>query len=355
MPGEFEPHAACWMAYPHRRDNWRLAAAPAQRAYANVAKTIAQFEPVNMCVPAEHMAHAHALMDAPSLHGHLRLIEMPNDDAWLRDQAPTFVINDGGNVRGVDWTFNAWGGLYPLTHDDANAARICKSANALRYRCPMVLEGGAIHTDGQGTLITTEECLLNPNRNPNMTRAQIEQTLREYLGVTKIIWLGAGVVGDEDTSGHVDNLCCFVRPHVVLLHWTDDEHDPQYARSVDAYERLSRETDAHGRRFEIHKLRAPAPMYFRESDLSGLERSADGYTRQVGARMAASYVNFYIANGAVVMPSFDDAHDEPARRDVQALFPDRTVVSVFSREVLLGGGNIHCITQQQPAPRRMRD
>jgi len=219
-----------------------------------------------------------------------------------------------------------------------------------RYRAPIVLEGGSIHADGEGTLLTTEECLLNPNRNPGLTREQIEAVLSDYLSVEKFIWLGRGVYEDE-TNGHVDNICCFVRPGVVALTWTDDKADPQYEISRDAFERLSAATDAKGRKLEIHRIHQPDPVLITAEESSGVDTVEGSQPRTEGMRLAASYINFYIANGVIVMPSFGDPHDEPAREQIAALFPERRVIAVPAREILLGGGNIHCITQQQPAPR----
>ncbi len=371
MPGEFEPHAGCWMLWPERPDNWRLGAKPAQRAFAAVAQAIAQFEPVTVGVSARQFLNARRMLDAPRLVGEgpgvrfpIRVVEMSSNDAWMRDCGPTFVIRKrnqvfGKNlvsdmVRGIDWQFNAWGGLngglyFPWDQDALVARKVLEIERLDRYAAPLVLEGGSIHVDGQGTCLTTEECLLHPNRNPHLTKAQIELYLQEYLNVEKIIWLGRGVYRDE-TSGHVDNLCCFVRPGVVALTWTDDRSDPQYEISMDAYERLSAATDAQGRRFEIHKIHQPGPISITEEESQGVDIVEDTLPRQAGDRLAGSYINFYIANGGVVAPLFDDPYDRAALETLQELFPDRKVVGVPAREILLGGGNIHCITQQQPQP-----
>src|SRR3954471_11143587 len=214
MPAEFERHEGCWMIWPERADNWRLGAKPAQVAFAAVAEAVAAGgEHVTMAVSAGQFAHARALLPAE-----VRVVEMSADDAWMRDIGPTFVVDDKGGRRGVDWAFNAWrglrGGLYsPWARDERAAARKNELAGADRYRAPLVLEGGSIHVDGEGTLLTTEQCLLNRNRNPSLDRGQIEQHLRAHTGADTIIWLGAGVFEDE-TDGHIDNLACFVRPGV---------------------------------------------------------------------------------------------------------------------------------------------
>jgi len=220
-----------------------------------------------------------------------------------------------------------------------------------RYRAPFVLEGGAIHVDGQGTLITTEECLLNPNRNPGLSRAEIERLLRRYLNVEVIIWLGKGVHLDE-TDGHVDNLCAFTRPGEVVLTWTDDRRDPQYEISHDAYERLKDARDARGRRLEVHKLAQPGPLVMTKSEAEGVDAAEGSQPRQAGARLAGSYVNFYIGSRRVVVPLLDERRDGAALRKLKRLFPGREVVGVPGREILLGGGNIHCVTQQVPKGKR---
>lgn len=347
MPAEFELHRRCWMLWPERPDNWRENAVPAQAAFAAVAAAIGRFEPVTVGASAAQYANARR-----QLPDSVQVIELASNDAWMRDVGPTFVVHPSGVVRGVDWRFNAWGGLNgglyaPWDLDEGVAGKVLQAAGCDRYAAPLIMEGGAIHVDGQGTLITTEECLLNPNRNPDLSRAEIETYLRQYLGIKAVIWLGEGVYNDE-TNGHVDNLCCFVRPGVVVLTWTDDPQDPQYAISSDAYERLSRARDAQGRPLQMVKIPAPTPVIVTETEAEGVQALDGSRARYTGERLAASYVNFYIANGGVVMPAFGDSNDEVAAQVIAGLFPDREVVSVPSREILLGGGNIHCITQQQP-------
>ncbi len=348
MPGEFEPHKGCWMLWPRRPDTWRLNAAPAQAAFAAVAAAIASFEPVTVGVSRNQFDSARAM-----LLPEIQVVEIESDDAWMRDVGPTFVVNGTGEVRGIDWTFNAWGGLegglyHPWDKDDRVARTLLHLEGKTRYRPEIIMEGGAFHTDGEGTLITTEECLLNKNRNPGLSRIQIEQYLRDYLCVEKIIWLPEGLYMDE-TDGHVDNLCCFVRPGEVLLSWTDDTSDPQYHRSLHAYQLLSAATDAKGRPLTVHRIHQPGPLYRTETEILGAETAPPASPRIIGNRLAGSYVNFYIANGGIVMPLFDDPQDEKAFKTVEKLFPERQVRAVQSREILLGGGNIHCITQQQPS------
>jgi len=348
MPAEWTRHGGCWMMWPERPDNWRLGAAPAQAAYAAVAAAIAEAEPVTMGVSAAQMDQARALLPAE-----VQVVELASNDAWMRDIGPTFVVDGHGGRRGVDWVFNAWGGadggLYsPWDADDRVAAAVLAHEGADRYRAPLVLEGGSIHVDGDGTLMTTEECLLNHNRNPRLGRAQIEQHLRDYTGAEKIIWLGAGVYQDE-TDGHIDNLACFVRPGVVALTWTNDRRDPQYEISLDARRRLEAAVDARGRSLEVHLLHQPGPLTMTDEEAAGIAPGADAKARPGGSRLAGSYVNFYIANGRIVMPLLDPRTDDHARQTITEQFPGRKVVGVAAREILLGGGNIHCITQQVPA------
>jgi agmatine deiminase len=348
MPAESEPHAGCWMLWPERPDNWRRAAQPAQAAFAAVATAISRFEPVTLGVSAAHFDAARALLPQ-----HIRVVEMSHDDAWMRDVGPTGVVNAQGELRGVDWPFNAWGGfdggLYaPWDLDDHVARKVLEIEGLARYRAPLINEGGAIHVDGEGTALITEQCLLNPNRNPELTRSQIEGHLKQYLGVTRLISLGSGVFNDE-TGGHIDNLACFVRPGEVCLTWCDDPADPQHAISKDALERLLAARDARDRRLRVHKIPSPGPLYMTRREASGVQRKRGSHARVAGWRLAGSYVNFYLANGGLVMPLLDPGTDRAAARVLKRLFPNRKLVGVAAREILLGGGNIHCITQQLPA------
>jgi agmatine deiminase len=348
MPGEFERHSGCWMAWPERPDNWRAGAKPAQAAFARVAESIAASEPVTMGVSDGQFEHCRA-----SLSPAIRVVELATDDAWMRDIGPTFVLDDRGRRRGVDWRFNAWGGLhgglyFPWDRDERVARKVLELERADRYRAPIVLEGGSIHVDGEGTVLSTEECLLNANRNPGFTRDQIERLLLDYLGAERVIWLGRGLPGDE-TDGHVDNLACFVRPGVVLLSSPEDESDPQYEVARDAQRRLQGTADARGRAIEVVLMPAPAPVTVSEHEASGIDAIEGSRPRLAGERLAASYVNFYLGNSRVVFPLLDERYDERAAEILAECFPGRELVGVPAREILLGGGNIHCITQQVPA------
>lgn len=348
MPGEFEPHERCWMIWPQRRDTFRYGAKLAQKAFVEFARAISEFEPVTVCVSDEQYEVA-----LRAVGNFAQVVEMSNDDFWMRDTGPTFVTN-GSELRGVDWSFNAWGGLFdglyfPWDKDDRVASKVCGLAGADRYRLDdFVLEGGSIHVDGEGTLVVTESCLLSPGRNPELTREEIEDTLKDYLGVEKIIWLKQGIHLDE-TNGHVDNIFNFVKPGECILAWCEDPADPQHAISQECYDILSATTDAKGRKLVIHKLHIPDPILLTEEERDGMDQVCEFWPPEAGTRLPASYVNYYTANGGIVFPLFGDpVHDAQAAEVLQAAYPDRKVVGVECHEMFLGGGNVHCATQQQP-------
>lgn len=351
MPAEWHPQTRCWMHWPERTDTWRMGAKPAQAAYAEVARAIAEFEPVTVCASPGHFENASAVLSHPNI----RVVELSHDDAWMRDTGAIFVVNDKGGLRGIDWEFDAYGGLvdglyFPWDQDDKVAHKMLAIEHCDRYRSKgFVLEGGAVHTDGEGTILTTDEVMLRPGRNAEFDREANDAFLKDYLNADKVLWVKRGIYLDE-TKGHIDNMACFVRPGVVVLAWCDDKDDPQYERSQEAYEYLSGQTDARGRPLEVHKLPLPKPMFTTEEDCEGIDISETAEDRPIGTRLGASYINFLICNGGVVMPSFDDPNDDIAAGILQGLMPERKVVQVPGREILLGGGNIHCITMQQPAP-----
>jgi agmatine deiminase len=351
MPAECEAHAGCWMAWPERPDNWRLQAEPAQRAYAAVAEAINASDPVTMAVSDAQFECCRSML-SPAI----RVVELYSDDAWARDTGPTFVVDPAGRLRGVDWRFNAWGGLEGGLYrrwdrDERFARKVLEVEGTERYRAPIVLEGGSIHVDGEGTVLTTEECLLNVNRNPDLSRGQIERVLCDYLGAEKVIWLGLGVFNDE-TDGHVDNLACFVRPGLVMLTWSEDRSDPQHAISQDALQRLQGARDARGRALEVVLAPSPGPLTMTAEEATAIEASQGTMPRRAGDRMAASYVNYYVGNDRVVFPQLDERTDAEAADLLQRCFPERAIVGVPARELLLGGGNIHCITREVPARSR---
>ena len=347
MPGEHETQQAVLMAWPERSDNWREGAIPAQQAFTAVATAIAEETPVIMCASSAQMDNARAMLPE-----NVEVVAIPCNDSWMRDIGPSYVTNDSGQLRGIDWHFNAWGGevngLYEdWSLDDALAGMVLAQRGEDRYRAPLILEGGSIHVDGEGTCITTAECLLHPGRNPGLDQEKIESLLQDYLSVDKIIWLKRGLYNDE-TDGHVDNILHIVGPAQVVLTWCDDPADPVYDICRECLAILEAGTDARGRRITVHKLPLPGPLYLTAEEAAGIEPSA-GMARLAGERLAASYANFLISNNRVVYPLLDPTHDEEAGKILQRLFPDREIVGVNGREIILGGGNIHCITQQIPA------
>lgn len=347
MPAEYSRHSGCIMIFPHRRDSWQFGAYAARKAFAEVIEIISRSEKVTVCARYDDYDSARAMLPE-----NVRVVEMESDDSWARDVAPTFVTN-GREIRGIDWGFNAWGGLtdglyFPWDKDNKMARKLCDLLDVDVYdRRDFILEGGSIHSDGEGTILTTEACLLSSGRNPDMSREEIEQQLKSCLGAKKVIWLRSGIYNDE-TNEHVDNICAFTSPGNVVLGWTDDKTDPQYEMSESCLEILEGSTDAQGRKIQVHKLPLPKPVTITEEECSGLDDMNGEPTRTPGERLAASYVNFYISNRHVVCPQFGDENDSQALRILSGLFPGREVVGVYARDILIGGGNIHCITQQIP-------
>ncbi|HEX3432389.1 MAG TPA: agmatine deiminase family protein [Rhizomicrobium sp.] len=326
LPAEWEPHRRTWMCWPCRMEAWGSAAQMerARVATAEVARTIAQFEPVVMVArPADSDIAVRAC------GGLADIFVAPIDDSWARDTGPTFLSGEG--LAGVVWRFNAWGGKYDgYENDKALAPRILNRAGGRAFPAPLVCEGGAIHADGEGTLITTEQCLLNANRNPDRSREAITAILCRYTGVQSVLWL-PGEFADVETDGHVDNIACFAAPGRIILGIPPARH-PDFAAVVGVKQFLGRARDAEGRAFEIVEM--AQPEHARE-DWRGRPR-------------AASYVNFYLCNGGLVMPAFDDPADLPALRVLKDCFPGREVVQISARDFVEGGGGIHCITQQEP-------
>ncbi|MBR3324315.1 agmatine deiminase [Candidatus Saccharibacteria bacterium] len=349
MPSELAPHKCTYLLWPERPDNWRLGAKPAQKAFRQVVETIAKYEPVVLCVNQSQYLHVLG-MNMKNVY----VVEMSNNDSWIRDSGATMVVNDKGEMRAVDWGFNAYGGMldgiyYPWDFDDYVGAKMANIEKVDRYvPDDFILEGGAIHTDGEGTLIVTEETMLSPDRNPEMTKEQIEEKLMEYTGCEKVLWLPYGVYMDEDTEGHVDNVCQFVAPGKVVLAWEDNPDDPQHERSVKDLEYLESVTDAKGRKIEVVKIHVPNVITFTKEEAEGIDQVEGTYPRNEGDRLPASYINYYNCNGAIILPIFNDPHDVDAIQTLSNIFPERKIEPIYAREILLGGGNIHCITQQVP-------
>lgn len=349
MPAEYSPHEGTLMIWPVRPGSWPYGGKAAKKAFCRIMEALLPQETVWLLADRAHLAEAKA--QAPQ---GVEVLELETDDAWARDTGPTFLIDGKGGRLGVDWQFNAWGGevdgLYAhWEKDDAVASRFCRYlGDPMLDAHPFVLEGGSIHADGEGTILTTESCLLSAGRNPAMTKAEIEEALLKTLGAEKVVWLPRGIYNDE-TNEHVDNVCCFCAPGEVILAWTDDENDPQYPLSRACEMALQSATDAKGRPFVIHRLPIPStPITVKAEDLTGYVFEEGEDVREVGERLAASYVNFYIANGVVLVPQFGDPNDKLAQEILSKCFPNREVVPIPARDILLGGGNIHCITQQVP-------
>lgn len=349
MPGEYEKHRGCVMVWPVRPGSWPYKGKAAKVTFSEVARAIAQSEHVWMLAGEKDFEEASANF---SKDENITVLNIETDDAWARDIGPTCVYDEEKRVYGVDWQFNAWGGEFDGLYahwdkDNAAAKKICKALDIPVIDAQnFVLEGGSIHSDGEGTLMVTEACLLSGGRNPELSKAEIENELKKYLGIKKVIWLPRGIYNDE-TNEHVDNVCAFVRPSVVVLAWTDDKNDPQWELSNASLKVLENETDAKGRPFEIHKLPIPKkPVCVKEEELKGYEFEEGEDTREAGERLAASYVNFYISNGGIILPQFDDENDEKACKILQQLFPERKIYPIKARTIIVGGGNIHCITQQ---------
>lgn len=351
MPAEFEPQDGVLLVWPTRPGSWGKNPRAAQEAFCEIIRAASKSERVFLAVDREH--YGEVLEHAGDF---ATVLQIPSNDAWARDIGPTFVTN-GERVRGVSWRFNAWGGevdgLYAdWEEDDALAETFCTAVGADCYDAgDFVLEGGSICSDGEGTLLVTEACLLSAGRNPNLTKEQVERKLKAFLGMKKVLWLPRGIFNDE-TNEHVDNVCAFLAPGEVVLAWTDDENDPQYPLSRANYEYLSSVTDAKGRLLVIHKLPIPDhPVCVTKEDFANFVFAPGEVTRTEGERLTASYVNCYFTNDSVLLPQFGEenaASDARAAEVLRRLCPNRKIVPIDSRAILLGGGNIHCVTQQIP-------
>jgi agmatine deiminase len=334
MPPEWAEHERTLMAWPARAELWGEALDAAKAEYAGVARAIAAFEPVLM------VAAPGCAAEVSDLCGDgVEAIELPLDDSWMRDSGPIFVTGADGQRAGVDFRFNGWGEKFvPYDRDDAMNRALLAHLQVDRLEADLVLEGGSITVDGEGTLIATEQCLLDPSRNPNLARDVIEERLGEHLGISKVVWIPHGLLEDHDTDGHVDNVAQFVAPGVVLAQTADDPSDPDHEPLAENVERLRAATDASGRRLEV-------------IELGHLPR-----TTVRGSSGVVAYLNLYVANGVVVVPSCgdDSDRDEDVLRGLAGLFTEREMVCVPARLLAEGGGGVHCITQQVPRPNGIR-
>ena len=380
MPAEFEPQDGVWMLWPERNDNWRSGAKPAQETFCQVARAIARFEKVTMCVSAGQYQNARA-----RLPEEIRVVEVSSNDAWVRDCGPTFLVNGQGGLRAVDWTFNAWGGLYdglyfPWDADDQIAAKMAQLTGCVRYRPDdMILEGGSITVDGEGTVIVTDQCLLSPGRTASAVLAEeedeetiwpkyakqfepwseelreyMDEHLKAYLGVEKVIWVKDGI-DPEETNGHIDDVATFIAPGVMACIWTDDPNYPFYRQCHEAYDTLAAATDAQGRQLKVYKLPMPVePLYMDQASCDTIDVDENAEPRVADEPLIASYMNYLVTNGGVIVPQYGDVNDQLAVDTLQQIYDEvwgegvYKCVGVQSEQVVFGGGNIHCITQQQP-------
>jgi agmatine deiminase len=336
FPAEWEPHAATWLAWPHKPETWPGKFEPIPGVWAELVRTISRYEPVRICCGGETV-----MQQAQQLVGHLAnvtLHDFATNDVWARDHGPMFLVpNNSAAAEAsslepalVDWEYNAWGGKYPpFDLDNAIPAQIATLLGMRRFTPGIIMEGGAVDGDGQGTLLTTEQCLLNPNRNPHLSREQVEQYLADYCGTRKVLWLGEGIEGD-DTDGHIDELARFVGPATVVCSVEENPKDANHGPLGANFQRLMRMTDAAGTPLRVVPLPMPEPLYYDDQ------------------RLPASYMNFYIANGVVVVPTFDQPTDAAVLQRLTELFPQRHVRGINAVDLFWGLGAFHCITQQQP-------
>ena len=331
MPAEWTEHECCWMQWPTEMTpseeavSWSHFDLDKGRInWANVANSISKFESVKMIVHPKDINSTNSLLEP-----NVEIFPLEINDAWCRDSGAIFLLDKNNNLGGVDSDFNCWGYKINYELDDKVAQFMIDSSKAKYFKNNMVLEGGSIHVDGEGTLITTEQCLLHENRNPHLSKEEIENNLKDNFGIKKIIWLKHGT--DEGTNGHVDNVACFVRPGTVMAMTCNDKDDTYYDRLNENLETLKTVTDSLNRRLEVIEVEMSYKRLIPDDD------------------EPCSYINYYIANGGIVLPIFhDEKADDNARNIIQSAFPDRKIECVDGLDILLGGGGVHCITQQQP-------
>ena len=332
-PAEWEPHAATWVAWPRNPETWPGKFDVIPGRFAELVRTIARFEPVRILAGgAAVMADAKKHVGD---HPNVELIDIETNDAWCRDHGPMFLVGENkemGQAVIVDWEYNAWGGKYPpFDEDNAVPSQIAALCQRRRFVPGIVLEGGSVEGNGRGTILTTESCLLNPNRNPGISRTEAESYLTNYLGATKVLWLRRGELAGDDTDGHIDQLARFVNPTTIVAAWDDDPADTNHEPLRANFEQLSEMTDQDGNSFTVVRLPLPKPKFFHEQ------------------RLPACYCNFYLANDGIIVPQFDDSADAGAIEILQELCPDREVVGAASLDLVWGLGSFHCLTQQEPA------
>jgi agmatine deiminase len=335
MPAEWERHSRTWVIWPCRAEIWEGQEELANKSYEDVIRAIVRFEPVTIIVRPDLFDEvSQRFVDmAPKIDFFVKEV----DDSWARDVMPLFMVSANEKLHAINWNFNAWGEKFsPYTYDQKIAEHVMKALkindeiNSFESM-DMILEGGSVHFDGEGTLLTTKQCLLHENRNPHLSQNEIELMLKQTFNAEKIVWLEEGVYGDVDTDGHVDVIAAFVKPGTVITMSTEDIDHPNYAVFAKNKAVLENAVDAKGRSLEIVEIPQPTPQLWNEQPLP------------------LSYINFYIANGAVIVPIFNDPNDEKALAIFRDVFPEREIVPVFALPIFRGGGGIHCITMQQPA------
>jgi agmatine deiminase len=344
MPAEWEPHEGTLLTWPHNPEHWPGLFERVPPIWARMVKELEQGEDVHIVThDTEVETSAKKEMKKAGVQGdRVHLHRIPSNFAWARDHGPIVVKNAAGERSILDWEYNAWGGQWAHDFDDQIPTRFAKSIGLPSVKVPMILEGGSIDVNGMGTLLTTEDCLLNPDRNPDLTREGIEKNLREFLGITNILWLGKGIMGD-DTSGHVDDLTRFVNATTVVTIVAEDQSDPDYKPLQENLRRLRSMKDQDGNALKIVTIAQPKPVYeTRHSPSKATFIPGQGY------RIPASYANFYIANECVLLPVWDDPKDADATATLQKCFPTRRIVPIDSRVLTWGFGSFHCVTQQIP-------
>lgn len=327
LPAEWEAHEACWLAWPSHEDLWKENLVAAQREFIELCQVIGKSEKLEILASEQDSLQEakDALVDLP-IQFHL----IPFGDIWLRDTAPIFLKSRSGRLKPACFKFNGWGGKFVLPFDDQVARRMTQTLNTPSYFFRFVLEGGSVETDGQGTCLTTEQCLLNPNRNPDLSRKEVEEMIKKSLGVTKILWLKQGLINDH-TDGHIDTLARFVAPGKVVCMESFHRDDPNKEVLNEIAKQLSELQDAHHRSLEVIRIPSPGPILDENHDL-----------------MPASYVNFYLSNRHVIVPTYGSPYDADAVQALSQCFPERETIGLSAKAILSGGGAFHCITQQQP-------
>jgi agmatine deiminase len=337
MPAEWRSHSATWLSWPKDPLTWPDRVPLVEEIFLQMIAALTPHEEVNLLVDDEDTEQFVRRRCSSHSADNLIFHRIPTVDSWIRDYGPNFLVNDKGDVAFNDFIFNAWGNKYPdLIHDDAIPAKLETQLGVPRFEPRIVLEGGAIDVNGAGCVLTTEQCLLNKNRNPQLTRDQIEQYLGNYLGVSKVLWLKEGIVGD-DTDGHIDDIARFVSPNTIVCAVEDDPQDANYEILQDNWRRLEEMTDQREVKFKVVTLPMPG---FVAGSTNATERNLE--------RLPASYANFYIANNIVLAPVFGHRNDARAVDTLQNLFSDRRVVPINCEPLVWGMGTIHCVTQQQP-------